>query len=70
MLLASLEYALELHLCPQIKLPAVSALGLAAVVGGEALRKAGMVTAAQNFTHQVQLTQREGHSLVTHGVYR
>ena len=44
-------------------------LGLLLVVFGEALRKAGILTARSNFTHVVQLTRRPGHTLVTHGVY-
>lgn len=44
-------------------------LGLTLVIFGEALRKAGILTARHNFTHVVQLTRRPQHTLVTHGVY-
>lgn len=44
-------------------------LGLTLVILGEALRKAGIVTARHNFTHRVQLTRRPQHTLVKHGVY-
>ena len=44
-------------------------LGLALVILGEAVRKAGILTARHNFTHLVQLTRRPRHTLVTHGVY-
>lgn len=44
-------------------------LGLALVVSGEALRKAGIVTAGHNFTHVVQVMRRPQHTLVKHGVY-
>ena len=47
----------------------VQRLGLVLVIFGEALRKAGILTARRNFTHVVQLTRRPGHTLVTHGVY-
>jgi protein-S-isoprenylcysteine O-methyltransferase len=44
-------------------------LGLALVLSGEALRKAGILTAGHNFTHMVQVTRRPRHTLVKHGVY-
>ena len=44
-------------------------LGLVLVILGEALRKAGILTARRHFTHTVQTTRRPGHTLVTHGVY-
>ena len=47
----------------------LSLIGLALVIGGEALRKLSMFTAASNFTHHVQYRKRHGHTLVTHGVY-
>ena len=43
--------------------------GLALVLLGELVRKAGIVTARHNFTHVVQLTRRPQHELVTRGVY-
>lgn len=44
-------------------------LGLALVIVGQACRTAAMVTAGTNFHHFVQTKQREGHQLVTHGIY-
>ena len=44
-------------------------LGMALVLGGEALRKVAMVTATTNFNHYVQHVKEEGHELITHGIY-
>ena len=46
MLAACVEHAAELRWAPFLKLPAVSRLGLAAVVAGECVRKAAMVSRA------------------------
>ena len=39
------------------------------VLGGEAMRKGAMITAMTNFHHYVQYIKKDGHQLVTHGVY-
>ncbi|EFN58533.1 hypothetical protein CHLNCDRAFT_50320 [Chlorella variabilis] len=46
MLAACVEHAAELRWAPFLKLPAVSRLGLAAVVAGECVRKAAMAAFA------------------------
>ena len=64
------EYSLELCFFPWIKsFVWISRLGLLLVVAGELLRKVAMITAASNFTHQVQCFKRKDHTLVTRGVY-
>lgn len=71
--LSAAEFLGEAHLFPAAKATrlarAVSFLGLALVVTGEALRKAGVLTAGRHFTHLVQATRRPGHLLITGGVY-
>lgn len=47
----------------------VQLLGLAFVIVGQVCRTAAMVTAGTNFHHHVQTKQREGHRLVSHGIY-
>lgn len=47
----------------------VQLLGLTLVIIGQVCRTAAMVTAGTNFHHFVQTKQREGHRLVTHGIY-
>lgn len=65
-----LEFLTEWWLFPRIKRSRIPwALGMLAVLAGEALRKAGMLTARSNFTHAVQFRRKPGHRLVTHGVY-
>jgi protein-S-isoprenylcysteine O-methyltransferase len=68
---AAVEYWLEAWLLPPGAKGwgAVSAAGLALVVGGQALRTAAMWTAGGHFTHLVAESRREGHKLVTAGVY-
>jgi protein-S-isoprenylcysteine O-methyltransferase Ste14 len=69
MALGCLEHALESHYFPNLKLPWVSALGLAVAVAGEAIRKVGIVTAQHNFTHEIQFARRRDHRLITGGIY-
>lgn len=68
------EFAAEAAAAPRLKCGpagrALSAAGLALLLAGEALRKAAMVTAAANFTHDIAAVKRPSHTLVTHGVYR
>jgi protein-S-isoprenylcysteine O-methyltransferase len=64
------EYWLEAALLPSMVSPTVSQIGLAMVVVGETIRKLAMYTAASNFTHIVADEHKEGHQLVTHGVYQ
>ena len=47
----------------------MSWVGLLAVVVGEALRLAAVLTARENFTHMVRFTRAPTHQLVTTGVY-
>ena len=44
-------------------------LGLFLMVLGQAVRSLAMVQAGANFTHTIQRRKREGHVLVTRGVY-
>lgn len=67
---AALEFWLEAWLVPSWKgwglFPYV---GLALVLGGQVLRSAAMWKAGSHFTHLVAEDRREGHDLVTTGVY-
>ena len=64
------EYWIEYYLFPELKsLHYISIVGAVIVVFGEALRKMAIITAGSNFTHIVQHRKREGHELVTSGVY-
>ena len=45
------------------------ALGVVMVVIGQFFRTTAMLQAGSNFNHLVQTRKREGHQLVTHGVY-
>lgn len=70
MVLAGGEHVLENRYVPWIKCGWATACGVAVAAAGEAVRKAGVLTARRNFTHRVQFQRREGHVLVTHGIYR
>eukprot|EP00667_Euglena_gracilis_P015545 EG_transcript_16180 len=63
------ESLVTFTLFPFIKLPALFVLGLAMVVGGELVRKAGMFTAATSFSHRIAMVKQPEHELITHGIY-
>ena len=64
------EFAIELYLFPVVKRQFIfSFIGLCMVIFGEMMRKLAMTTAKSNFTHLIQFTKREQHTLVTWGVY-
>ncbi|XP_005099274.1 protein-S-isoprenylcysteine O-methyltransferase [Aplysia californica] len=66
-----LEFILEGYAFPGMKqLHLISLFGIILTVGGEGLRKLSMFTARTNFNHHIQHTRKDGHILVTHGVYR
>lgn len=69
---ALVEYFVELWLFPEFKNShyGIFLLGLALVLFGDFLRKLGMITAKQAFTHLIQYEKRSEHQLVTHGIYR
>ena len=72
MAIGAAEFALEAWMAPQGKALAVARcfpLGLGAVMAGEALRKAAMLTARLGFTHLIQTRRRDGHELCERGVY-
>ncbi|KAL3154072.1 hypothetical protein ABBQ32_013612 [Trebouxia sp. C0010 RCD-2024] len=70
MLLACLEYWLEIRYCSILKFKVISRAGLAGVITGEVIRKTAMVTAKHNFTHDVKFERQQEHVLVTQGIYR
>eukprot|EP00898_Chlorokybus_atmophyticus_P004963 jgi/Chlat1/5468/Chrsp36S09005 len=49
---------------------AAAVVGITLVIGGECVRKAGMIAAGASFTHVIQHQKRPQHALVTHGVYK
>ena len=67
---AVVEYSLEQQYTPWLRSRAVTLLGLFGVVIGEAIRKAAILTAGDNFTHEMQTERRPNHMLITHGIYR
>ena len=69
---AVVEYAVERAFLPthwKESLALVSRAGLGLIVVGEVIRKLGIITAGRHFTHDVKREMREGHALVTHGIY-
>lgn len=49
---------------------ALTVLGFAVVIVGQAVRTAAMVQAGRSFNHMIQHERADGHMLVTTGVYR
>ncbi|KAI9374009.1 Isoprenylcysteine carboxyl methyltransferase family-domain-containing protein [Aspergillus egyptiacus] len=76
---AALECLLAYYFCPRdsyfeftgsvagVKIQVV--LGLVFMVVGQTVRTLAMAQAGSNFNHTVQVERKEGHVLVTHGVY-
>ena len=70
MLIACVEYVAELHFFPKLHGNAfLTSLGALMVVTGEILRKSGIISAKEAFTHQIATQRRENHQLVQHGIY-
>lgn len=66
-----IEFCVEVYFCPWLKQstwPLI--LGIVVCIAGEILRKLAIITANTNFNHIVQFRKVEGHTLVTHGVYK
>lgn len=65
------EYCIEAYLWPSksTSFLIVNLLGIAMCFIGEALRKTAIITAANNFSHTLEILKRKDHELVTTGVY-
>ncbi|KAJ7281245.1 hypothetical protein O6H91_20G059500 [Diphasiastrum complanatum] len=71
MICGLLEHTFESLLLPALKHTYwMSNTGLALVILGEVIRKLAILTAYDGFTHDIKFYHREGHELVTHGIYR
>mmetsp|Transcript_17494 Transcript_17494/g.52515 ORF Transcript_17494/g.52515 Transcript_17494/m.52515 type:complete len:195 (+) Transcript_17494:290-874(+) len=70
---AAMEHLAEAHRLPGVTsttfYKVVSWVGMVAVVAGEALRLAAVLTARGNFTHMLRFKKAPTHVLVTSGVY-
>lgn len=69
---AILEFLLERWMFPSYKIGGISFfnwLGFFMCLGGEIFRKLAMVTCGTNFNHLIEYDKRQGHELVTGGVY-
>ena len=72
LLFSFIEYSLETFLfnCQwKSNLQFISLFGLISSICGEILRKTSLVHAGQNFNHYIEYSARDGHNLVTSGVY-
>lgn len=69
MALAAAEYWLEASLAPWLHVSWATRVGLGMVAAGEALRKAGIITAGANFTQRLLTQRRAQHRLVKSGIY-
>ncbi|KAH7421082.1 hypothetical protein KP509_13G039700 [Ceratopteris richardii] len=71
MMCGLLEYGFEEIYAPGMKSKMqISYMGLFLIILGEAIRKAAILTAKHNFTHDIKTFHHENHELVTHGIYR
>jgi len=68
--MAVFEYLITLYFLPSSKsYPYVSLLGIFVVIIGQLLRSSAMIQASTNFSHAVAFQKRQGHKLVTDGIY-
>jgi len=66
-----IEYAIELLLFPSMKrCSVITFLGVLVTIAGQTIRTIAMVEAGSNFTHQIAEEKRDGHKLVTSGIYQ
>lgn len=64
------EYFVRWKFVPHLAWSATSMIpGLGLIVTGEAVRKAGWLTARASFTHLIKSRRREQHVLITSGIY-
>ncbi|KAG2392785.1 hypothetical protein C9374_011510 [Naegleria lovaniensis] len=67
---AILEYIIESIFFPSLKTYSwICYLGIILALIGDGIRKCAMITAGMAFTHLIQERRREGHNLITHGIY-
>lgn len=67
---ALLEFIIESIFFPSLKTYTwICYLGILLTLLGDGIRKCGMITAGMAFTHLIQERRREGHNLITHGIY-
>ena len=65
-----IEYIIEWFFLPSLKqLGVISICGIILCTIGEIIRKSAILTAGENFDHQIEFRKRREHSLVTHGIY-
>uniref|UniRef100_A0A8D8Q6S9 Protein-S-isoprenylcysteine O-methyltransferase n=1 Tax=Cacopsylla melanoneura TaxID=428564 RepID=A0A8D8Q6S9_9HEMI len=68
-----IEYCAEMYFLSSYKLHPISTLihttGIVLCFTGEFIRKLAIFTASTNFNHIVQMNRKEGHRLVTDGIY-
>ncbi|KAL9642817.1 hypothetical protein ABK040_009892 [Willaertia magna] len=68
---AVIEFTIETYFFPSLKQYTwICYIGIILTIIGEVIRKTGMVTAGMAFTHYIQHHRREGHNLVTNGIYQ
>jgi len=64
------EYFLELYYIPYASFNStISKIGLFSIIVGEVIRKTAIITAQSSFTHDIAQRTRQGHILVTTGIY-
>lgn len=70
-IVAITEAVIEIWLFPNFKrsYPVLQFLGFALVVFGQIMRSMAMITAGESFSHIISQKKKEGHVLVTEGVY-
>jgi protein-S-isoprenylcysteine O-methyltransferase len=63
------EFWIRFFLFPRWNSPFGAYLGLIVLAIGQTLRSLAMATAAQSFNHLIQLSKKDTHVLITHGIY-
>lgn len=66
-----IEFCVEVYFWPCLKQNTwLLIFGIVVCIACEILRKLAIITANTNFNHIVQFRKNDGHTLVTHGVYK
>jgi len=69
LMLACSEFFVRFIFFPSLSRRAICGIGIVLVIFGQTVRSLAMKTAGESFNHVIQLSKKDSHILVTHGIY-